>query len=189
MKKLFIVAILAICTMSAQAKIVNLGASVGMVNEKMEIVEYVDFGRSTGYEVSAVADFGLIPLLGVSAQVRYASQNFSSGDGDKLKSVSLDVPVLASFSIFGPIKIEAGPRFSLYDKADITYADGTESEFGRMRPEVGYTVGAKVSLFGKLFVAARYNGHFGDYLADIMYTTSAYYVNSSSYSITAGFTF
>ena len=71
-----------------------------------------------------------------------------------LKSNSIDVPVLLSFRLLRPVRIYAGPVFTVMNDCK-QKSGGDLLDFGRVRPTMSYTVGAGVKLLGH-----RYNGQF-----------------------------
>ena len=76
-----------------------------------------------------------------------------------LKSNSIDVPVLASFRLLNPLRIYAGPVFTVMNDCK-QKSGGDLLDFGRIRPSVSYTVGAGVVLLRHLLIDVRYNGQF-----------------------------
>lgn len=102
-------------------------------------------------------------IVAVEPQILYVRQGLRirpEGSGDlNLKSNSIDVPVLASFRLLSPLRIYAGPVFTVLN--DCKRKEGGDLlDFGRVRPSVSYTVGAGVVLLRHLLIDLRYNGQF-----------------------------
>ena len=76
-----------------------------------------------------------------------------------LKSNSIDVPVLASFRLLNPLRIYAGPVFTVMNDCK-QKSGGDLVDFGRVRPTLSYSVGAGVKLLRHLLVDVRFNGQF-----------------------------
>ena len=81
------------------------------------------------------------------------------GNEINLKSNSIDVPVLASFRLLKPVRIYAGPVFTVMNDCK-QKSGGDLLDFGRVRPTLSYTVGAGVVLMRHLLIDLRYNGQF-----------------------------
>ena len=76
-----------------------------------------------------------------------------------LKSSSIDVPVLLSLRLLHPVRIYAGPVFTVMNDCK-RKTGGDLIDFGRVRPTLSYTVGAGVVILRHLLVDLRYNGQF-----------------------------
>ena len=101
--------------------------------------------------------------LAIEPQILYVRQGLRiRPEGEKelnLKSNSIDVPVLASFRLLHPVRIYAGPVFTVMNDCK-QKSGGDLLDFGRVRPSVSYTVGAGVVLIRHLLIDLRYNGQF-----------------------------
>ncbi|MDE7123268.1 MAG: PorT family protein [Alistipes sp.] len=76
-----------------------------------------------------------------------------------LKSSSIDVPVLVSLRLLHPVRIYAGPVFTVMN--DCKQKSGRDLlDFGRVRPSLSFTVGAGVVVMRHLLLDLRYNGQF-----------------------------
>lgn len=78
-----------------------------------------------------------------------------------LKSNSVEVPVLFSVRAVEPVRFYAGPLLTVLDHCSYTDPEGWSLNVGRVRPTLGYTVGASVLLGRKLLLDLRYTGGFG----------------------------
>lgn len=76
-----------------------------------------------------------------------------------LKSNSIDVPVLVSFRLLRPLRIFAGPVFTVMNDCK-QKSGGDLLDFSRVRPTVSYTVGVGATLMRHLMLDLRYNGQF-----------------------------
>ena len=101
--------------------------------------------------------------VAVEPQILYVRQGLRirtvDGESLNLRSNSIDVPVLASFRMLKPLRIYAGPVFTVMNDCK-QKSGGDLLDFGRIRPTVSYTVGAGFVLLKHLLVDLRYNGQF-----------------------------
>lgn len=101
--------------------------------------------------------------IAIEPQILYVRQGLrirtTDGESLNLRSNSIDVPVLASFRLLHPLRIYAGPVFTVMNDCK-QKSGGDLLDFGRIRPTVSYTVGAGIVLVRHLLVDLRYNGQF-----------------------------
>lgn len=101
--------------------------------------------------------------IAIEPQILYVRQGLrirtTGGESLNLRSNSIDVPVLASFRLLHPLRIYAGPVFTVMNDCK-QKSGGDLLDFGRIRPTVSYTVGAGIVLVRHLLVDLRYNGQF-----------------------------
>ena len=128
----------------------------------------------------------------IEPQILYVRQGLrirpEGGSEINLKSNSIDVPVLLSFRLLRPVRIYAGPVFTVMN--DCKYAEGNnEMFFGSMRPTVSYMLGLGLN-FGHTLIDFRYNGQF-DSKKCYYPTEEAVGFNMRSYSLalSVGFVF
>ena len=128
----------------------------------------------------------------IEPQILYVRQGLRiKPEGAKeinLKSNSIDVPVLLSCRLLRPVRIYAGPVFTVMN--DCKYAEGNnEMFFGSMRPTVSYMLGLGLN-FGHTLIDFRYNGQF-DSKKCYYPTEEAVGFNMRSYSLalSVGFVF
>ena len=99
----------------------------------------------------------------IEPQILYVRQGLrirpEGGSEINLKSNSIDVPVLASLRLLNPVRIYAGPVFTVMNDSK-QKSGGDLLDFGRVRPSVSYTVGAGIVLMRHLLIDLRYNGQF-----------------------------
>ncbi|MBO5685169.1 MAG: PorT family protein [Alistipes sp.] len=76
-----------------------------------------------------------------------------------LTSSSIDVPIGVGYKLFGPLRLFAGPVFTLMNETDGDFR-GIELDSSGLRTTLSYMVGAEVRLFNRLRVDVRYNGAF-----------------------------
>ena len=125
-------------------------------------MDATDVKNKLGWQAGIVTavNFG---AFAVEPQILYVRQGLRiRPEGEKeinLKSNSIDVPVLASFRLLHPVRIYAGPVFTVMNDSK-QKSGGDLLDFGRVRPSVSYTVGAGVVLIRHLLIDLRYNGQF-----------------------------
>ncbi len=102
-------------------------------------------------------------IVAVEPQIIYMRQGLRiqpQGGGElNLRSNSIDVPVLASLRVLKPLRLFAGPVFTVMNDCK-QKSGGDLLDFGRVRPTLTYTVGAGVALMRHMLVELRYNGQF-----------------------------
>ena len=90
----------------------------------------------------------------IEPQILYVRQGLrirpEGGSEINLKSNSIDVPVLASLRLLNPVRIYAGPVFTVMNDCK-QKSGGDLLDFGRVRPSV---------LMRHLLIDLRYNGQF-----------------------------
>ena len=121
-----------------------------------------DVKNKLGWQAGIVTAVNL-GAFAVEPQILYVRQGLRvRPEGAKeinLKSNSIDVPVLASFRLLNPVRIYAGPVFTVMNDCK-QKSGGDLLDFGRIRPTLSYTVGAGVVLMRHLLIDLRYNGQF-----------------------------
>ena len=150
-----------------------------------------DVKNKLGWQAGIVTAVNL-GAFAIEPQILYVRQGLRiKPEGAKeinLKSNSIDVPVLLSFRLLRPVRIYAGPVFTVMN--DCKYAEGNnEMFFGSMRPTVSYMLGLGLN-FGHTLIDFRYNGQF-DSKKCYYPTEEAVGFNMRSYSLalSVGFVF
>lgn len=125
-------------------------------------MDATDIRNKMGWQAGIVTavKFGAVA---VEPQILYVRQGLrirpEGGEELNLKSNSIDVPVLASFRLLNPLRIYAGPVFTVMNDCK-QKSGGDLVDFGRVRPTLSYSVGAGVKLLRHLLVDVRFNGQF-----------------------------
>ncbi|MBQ1205334.1 MAG: outer membrane beta-barrel protein, partial [Alistipes sp.] len=92
-------------------------------------------------------------------QIIYVHNKIKLTEGDHTTSVkgnSLDVPLLVSLRLLGPVRVMAGPVFTvLNDNTGLK-----DLSIDQLRSTCSYAVGLEARLFDKLRIDVRYNGQF-----------------------------
>ncbi|MFI3269014.1 MAG: outer membrane beta-barrel protein [Rikenellaceae bacterium] len=196
MNRLFKAALLTvaatIATFSAQAEVVNLGLSGG-VNYAHYSIKGLDgaISNDSGFNVGVSAGMKIL-FLSVTPELIYSQSNFElthkaiMGQSASVKSKSLDLPVMFGYNLIKPIRLEAGPSFSLYSNAKATVGSNSVN-IGRVDSTIGYVAGVSVRIF-KFSVGARFNGQFGGKDNDFD-SSHDYNVRKYSYSLRFGYRF
>ncbi|MDE6570463.1 MAG: PorT family protein [Alistipes sp.] len=113
------------------------------------------FGIVSAVKWRAVAIEPQILYLRQGLRVRMAD----GGESFDVRSNSIDVPLFASFRLLKPLRIYAGPVFTVMNDCK-SKSGGDSVDFGRIRPTLSYSVGAGVVLVRHLLIDVRYNGQF-----------------------------
>lgn len=98
----------------------------------------------------------------VGPEVWYVRQSVKLGSSGretlKIKTNSVDIPLVFSLRALPMLRINAGPVFTVMN--DCKFAAGhDEMYFGRMRPTVSYMLGLGLNI-GHTLIDFRYNGQF-----------------------------
>ncbi len=186
--KLLIVTLLLFAQGTAFGAELDFGLDFGISGSNFKIKDDKSaIDNELGYGIGGSANITL-EKINIGAELWYTrntatlDENYY-GSSAKIKSNSLDLPVLVSFSLLKPLKLEAGPSFSLLSNAKIDVGDKT-AEIGRIKPNMGYVVGARLVILKILVLGARYNGGFGCQELDLGGTTKK--IRSNSYTISVG---
>ena len=168
---------------------------------------YDDYGRSSrsgsaikGVEWGVLAglnfphfstsgpDFGIDNRLGWQAGLQSIKLSHADYGTLKIKTNSIDIPLIFSLRALPMLRINVGPVFTVMN--DCKYAEGNnEMFFGSMRPTVSYMLGLGLN-FGHTLIDFRYNGQF-DSKKCYYPTEEAVGFNMRSYSLalSVGFVF
>ncbi len=135
--------------------------------------------------------FGIVTAVkwrafAIEPQILYVRQGLrvrAADDGEQLnlRSNSIDVPVLASFRLLKPLRIYAGPVFTVMNDCK-RKSGGDLIDFGRIRPTLSYSVGAGIVLVRHLLIDVRYNGQFRS-KHDVVLPDGARLDKMSSYNV------
>lgn len=121
-----------------------------------------DIRNKCGWQAGIVTALNL-GAFAVEPQILYVRQGLRirpvGGTEVNLKSNSIDVPVLLSLRLLHPLRIYAGPVFTVMNSCR-QKSGGDLLDFGRVRPTLTYTVGAGVVVMRHLLIDLRYNGQF-----------------------------
>ena len=154
-RKIVVTSLLVVCALSAAAQRPRARIEWGVLGG-INIPDYTT--NMSGPDVK-----NKLGWQAVEPQILYVRQGLRiRPEGQKeinLKSNSIDVPVLLSFRLLRPVRIYAGPVFTVMNDCK-QKSGGDLLDFGRVRPTMSYTVGAGVKLLGHLLVDLRYNGQF-----------------------------
>lgn len=166
-RKPLLTLLLAIAALSAAAKTPRVRVEWGVLGG-INIPDFstdlsgTDIRNKLGWQagINLAVNFGAVA---VEPQILYVRQGLrirpEGGSELNLKSSSIDVPVLASLRLLRPVRLFAGPVFTVMNDCK-QKSGGDLLDFGRIRPSLSYTVGAGAALLRHLYVDLRYNGQF-----------------------------
>lgn len=170
MKRLFTLALAAILLMTASTlKAQNLNvqwgitAGVNMADYsvkalKGQSISYDKVKNDLGWQVGLMASVN-IGRLAIEPQILYVRHSTELTQGtmkNALKSNSLDVPILVSFRLIGPLRVMAGPVFTvLNDNTGLK-----DLSIDQLRSTCSYALGVEARILQKLRLDVRYNGQF-----------------------------
>lgn len=170
MKRLIMLALAAILLMTASTlKAQNLNvqwgitAGVNMADYsvkalKGQSISYDKVKNDLGWQVGLMASVN-IGRLAIEPQILYVRHSTELTQGtmkNALKSNSLDVPLLVSFRLIGPLRVMAGPVFTvLNDNTGLK-----DLSIDQLRSTCSYALGVEARILQKLRLDVRYNGQF-----------------------------
>ena len=148
---------------SAQPLKVEWGFMAGInIPDYTTKMDKAEIGNKLGWQAGVVTSlkFGWVS---VDPQIFYVRQGLDirpeGGETLRVKSNSIDVPVLVAFRPIKLLRIFAGPVFTVMN--DCKQKSGQDKvDFGRIRPTLSYSVGAGVTVLKHLTFDLRYNGQF-----------------------------
>lgn len=166
-RKITLTLLFAAAALSASAKAPRVRVEWGVLGginipDFTTDMDGADIKNKLGWQagIDLALNFGAVA---VEPQILYVRQGLRvrpAGEGEiNLKSNSIDVPVLASLRLLKPLRIFAGPVFTVMNDCK-QKSGGDLLDFGRIRPSVSYTAGAGVVLMRRMLVDLRYNGQF-----------------------------
>lgn len=167
MRKFVLTLLLAVAALGASAQrprtMVEWGVIGGInIPDYTTNMDAADIRNKLGWQAGIVTAVKL-GAFAIEPQILYVRQGLRirpSGKAEiNLKSNSIDVPVLASFRLLNPLRIYAGPVFTVMNDCK-QKSGGDLLDFGRIRPSVSYTVGAGIVVMRHLLIDVRYNGQF-----------------------------
>lgn len=173
--KHFVVTIATLCALlmvqntSAQLVGVKWGVLAGLnVSDYSFKDDRVDIENKLGWQAGLTASVK-VAFLTIDPQLLFIRQTMdvtvpSLKGTAKLKSTSIDLPVTVGVTLFGPLRLFAGPVFTIMNKCDgnLPFADERDFDLTNLRSTISYTVGAELRLFKRVRVDLRYNGQFKD---------------------------
>lgn len=170
MKRLFTLALAAMLlitasTLKAQNLNVQWGitAGVNMADYsvkalKGQSISYDKVKNDLGWQVGLMASVN-IGRLAIEPQILYVRHSTELTQGtmkNALKSNSLDVPLLVSLRLIGPLRVMAGPVFTvLNDNTGLK-----DLSIDQLRSTCSYALGVEARILQKLRLDVRYNGQF-----------------------------
>lgn len=143
----------------------GLIAGMNVADFKLKGTKF-ELANDPGWQVGMMASIPLGSIMTLDPQLIYVHQTLDLSNpnvkqmGD-LTCSSIDLPLGLGFKILGPLRVFAGPVFTLMNESDGDFG-GKELDYSGLRTTFSYMVGAEVRLFNHLRVDVRYNGQFKD---------------------------
>ena len=125
-------------------------------------VHVADISNRLGWQagIFSAVNFG---AFAIEPQIFYVREGFRirpvGADAIRIKTHSIDVPVLASLRVLRPVRLYAGPVLTVLNDCK-QKSSGDLLDFGRVRPTLSFTVGAGAVLLRHMLIDLRYNGQF-----------------------------
>ena len=167
MRKIIMIALLLLGTRPAAAQLPGVRLEWGVIGgvnvpDFTTNMDRTEVKNKLGWQVGMVTAVK-VGIIAIEPQILYVRQGLrirpEGGREVNLKSNSIDVPVLVSLRLLNPLRIYAGPVFTVMNDCK-QKSGGDLVDFGRVRPTLSYSVGAGVKLLRHLLVDVRFNGQF-----------------------------
>lgn len=147
-----------------QKSAVRWGLIAGMNAADFKLIDTkINFDNKLGWQAGLMASIGIGRIMSIDPQILYVSQNMTFTMANKsqgeIKCSSIDIPIALGFKIVGPLRLFAGPVFTVLNESSGTYGK-EDLEFSGLRTTFSYVLGAEVRLFDHLRIDVRYNGQF-----------------------------
>lgn len=152
-----IVLLISVLSASAAGPRLGLQARAGLnISDFSASADGLSLSTRLGFHaaVAVPLSFGAI---GVQPELMYM-RNTLKVNGQKVKMSNVELPVLFTLRILGPLSVLVGPSFALSDSS-YYHIDGERCEFGNGKPTLTYMAGAAVRL-NHLVLDCRFNGAF-----------------------------
>ena len=149
---------------SAQKLGIDWGVIAGInmadysVKQLDKTTRYDDVKNEIGWQAGLMMSINVM-RFSIEPQIIYVRNKTELTEGNltsTIKSNSLDVPILVSYRVLGPLRVMAGPVFTVMnDNSGIR-----DLSIDQLRSTCSYAVGLEARLFDKLRLDLRYNGQF-----------------------------
>lgn len=156
--------VLTATTVEAQKLGVDWGiiAGANMADYKVKQLEgtpkWNDVKNDLGWQVGLMTSLN-VGRLSIEPQIIYVHNKIKLTEGSHTTSIkgnSLDVPLLVSLRLLGPLRVMAGPVFTvLNDNTGLK-----DLSIDQLRSTCSYAVGLEARVLQKLRIDVRYNGQF-----------------------------
>ncbi len=163
---LIVMALAVLCVSSATAQKlgVDWGVIAGLnmadysVKQVDKTTQWDDVKNDLGWQVGLMASVN-VGRLSIEPQLIYVRTKVELTEGGEKASIkgnSLDVPVLVSLRVLGPVRVMAGPVFTvLNDNSGLK-----DISVEQLRSTCSYAIGLEARVLNKLRIDVRYNGQF-----------------------------
>ncbi|MDO4757629.1 MAG: outer membrane beta-barrel protein [Rikenellaceae bacterium] len=167
MSKVLVAALLLVATTnlaSAQKLGVDWGVIAGVnaadysVKAMKNAESFDEVKNDLGWQVGLMTSIN-VSRLSIEPQIIYVRNKtkfVNDGRSNSVKNNSLDVPILISYRILGPLRVMAGPVFTVMDDN----SGWEDISFDQMRSTCSYAVGLEARILQKVRFDVRYNGQF-----------------------------
>lgn len=141
----------------------GLIAGMNMADFKLKGTK-IEMKNDPGWQIGMMASIPLGSIMTLDPQLLYVHQTLDLAHPDAknkgdLTCSSIDLPLGFGFKIFGPLRLFAGPVFTLMNESDGDFGK-QKLDYSGLRTTFSYMVGAEVRLLNHLRVDVRYNGQF-----------------------------
>ena len=161
MKKIFILAVVALLSTTAMTAQTTFGAKAGLNFSNLTGDDISDLDGRTSFHLGLIAEIMFSEKFGIQPEVLYSAQGAKEGD-ETLKLDYINIPVLLKYYVTNGLSIEAGPQVGFNVVAEAEGADIEDVE-----TDIGAGLGLGYTTPQGLFFQARYNFGFSEILQDV----------------------
>ena len=189
MKKVLLIACIALFGFNVNAQGVSFGAKAGVNFASLTGDDVDDLDGRTSFHIGAVAEISISEKFSVQPELIYSAQGAKEsfeGEDFELNVDYLNIPVLAKYYVAKGFSLEAGPQVGLLLSAKIK-AGGEEEDF---KDEVkGIDFGANLGLGYKLDNGLNFSAKYIVGLANISEDSDDSDVKNSVVQVSVGYSF
>ena len=170
-KTLFLLLFVLACTVqpaSAGKPLIRWGLTAGLNASDYSFGDKrADIDNKLGWQFGLMSSID-IAFLSIEPQFLFLHQSLRYDPLDRegranLRTNSIDVPILVAFDVIGPLRLFAGPVFTLMNKTSggkNVFATGDGLSLSSMRSTCSYTAGIELRILKHYRADLRYNGQF-----------------------------
>lgn len=185
MKKVLLVAALAVSGLSANAQDMSFGVKAGANFATLSGDDAGDVDMKVGLHIGGVAEFMLSEQFAIQPELLFSMQGYSVEDVN-FNLNYINVPISAKYYFTEGFSAHLGPQIGFLMSAKATDGDNdVDIKDGYSSIDYGVNIGAGYKLESGLFFNARY--YFG--LADIPDTDADVKVKNSVIQVSVGYMF
>ena len=160
MKRIILLAVVAIAAHAAYAQNVQFGVKAGVNLANLNQDPSPDTKSKAGLNIGALAHIHLNQNWAVQPEAVYSMQGAEYSNGTKIKINYVNIPVLAQYMFANGFRLQTGPQLGILTSSKVQYGDGgteVDSDNQYKSTDFSWSFGAGYLTKSGLGVDARYN--------------------------------